>query len=615
MICNKIVKNNKGMSYHFRISHNLDYIKYLVDNKFINVPKCIHCNGEINILSGRGRVLILNSPEKLKYCSNKCKLNNDNYKLLMIEAGKKGGASTLGRKASEEEKINKKKLMLSRWSDKKYKNKMIKSITGVKRSKLARKNMSIARKGMKFSEQHKKNISIAVSKCYTEGKIGKNKIEYYSIKMNKKIFCRSSYELKFAFFLDLNDDVVNWYFESIVLKNSDSKRYIPDFTVEFKDNTRWLVEIDKFKGFKEKYGYGWKIELGKNYSLKNNMIYKYIDLSDINLLFSEKFPILKLSNINLYKQKSKFKNEISKNMSELFSNSKIEIDKLNEIKKEIFKKNNIKFDTDTINNKKLNTRNNNALKDIYNNFWSCKWKNARFSPIEALNYKTTFTTIIKNLIKYEKDINRKNILAQLNKELYSISFFSDTWAYWIYQKNIDKTENLKILDICGGFGGRILGFYHFIKHNKVNNFEYDYVDLNKETCANTEKLINILSIDNINVINSSFENNAEIFCKRYDLLFTSIPYYDIEVYNDVDLKKIYIDKNEFTLNFINKIFQLDCKKIIINISEKYSDVLINNLFVNYREYKLNKIQTIEVDSNFLRKNIIKKKENFYIFEK
>ncbi len=285
-ICKKEIQNNKGMSYHFKTIHKLDFIEYLVDNKLIEIPKCLHCHIDIDILSGRGRKKILNHPEDLIYCSNKCKHLDENYKKKMSINGVKGGHATKDKKRTIKFKKKRKQLMIEKWKDKKYAKMMSESNKGKLKSDEHRKHISESRKGIKFTKEHKNKISKAISQKYIDGNFLSHKAEVEGIKF------MSSYEINFASFLNSNKEVIDWKYQPFVLfDKKQQKRYIPDFLVEFKSGEKWLVEIDRYKGFKKQYGYGWKIELGKKYCLENNITYQYLDGTDI-----EKFNNLKQEN-------------------------------------------------------------------------------------------------------------------------------------------------------------------------------------------------------------------------------------------------------------------------------------------------------------------------------
>jgi len=79
-ICKKEIKDNGGMSYHFKIIHKSDYIDYLLTHNLITQPHCKICGNEIDIktINSSGRRHITKGEIPL-YCSNKCKFKDKNY--------------------------------------------------------------------------------------------------------------------------------------------------------------------------------------------------------------------------------------------------------------------------------------------------------------------------------------------------------------------------------------------------------------------------------------------------------------------------------------------------------------------------------------------------------
>jgi hypothetical protein len=64
------------------------------------------------------------------------------------------------------------------------------------------------------------------------------------------VYCRSSYEKKFAMFCDLHTEVTQWSNESIAIKYFDPvkkkmRKYYPDFVIKLNNET-WVVEIKPY---------------------------------------------------------------------------------------------------------------------------------------------------------------------------------------------------------------------------------------------------------------------------------------------------------------------------------------------------------------------------------
>jgi len=479
---------------------------------------------------------------------------------------------------------------------------------GYIKTKEHRKKISKGLKGIIRSKEYKDNMSKIISEKYLNGGYYNTKLKYNSIKLNREIYTMSSYEFKFAVILDLLESVEYYKYQPFYLKDEKTnKRYIPDFLF-IMNGQKYLVEIDKYVGYKQSHGYNWKLKLAQNYCNKNDTIFLYLDLDEIYKFLEKNKDNINFDNINLYKQNNNNPN-IPIYLSDIFSRLKFNINMITPDLKDISIPS---IEINNISSRKFKYNNNNFLLSIYNNFWSCKWKNSRFNPSEAIKYNVTFKTIINNIIKNKLSINTNNIINQIKKERYSISFFPDSWAYWIYTKYLLPNNNIKILDVSGGFGGRLLGFYHFIKKYNIKNYKYDYIDVNTQSTNNTKILINKLNINNINIINNKFEDCENIFKNNYDLMFTSIPYYDLEIYNNIKLDDIYKSEMGFIKNYINNIFKLNSKQLIINISEKYK-YLIKNDIIKHNNYKLKEVTSIKLTKHPFQKT--SNTELFYIYNK
>jgi len=285
-ICQIQLKNHKGMSYHFTIEHKLDYIKYLVERKLIEVPKCKYCENDIDVISkkSKGRQTVLNHPEELIYCSNDCKYKDDDYKKILSDNGKKGCKAITGANREKYKEENRKKVSVTaikNWQNKEIRDKMVESAKEKVFTKEHKQNISNAMTGLLKTDEHKEKIRKTVVNRYVNGDGYGHKYKFFSEKNNKTVYLKSSYELKMAKLLEQLNEIKIYNYESIVLNREDGKAYIPDFYFIL-NKKHYLVEIDRYKGFKEKYGYGWKLELARQHCQQNGWTFLYFDVNDID---------------------------------------------------------------------------------------------------------------------------------------------------------------------------------------------------------------------------------------------------------------------------------------------------------------------------------------------
>ena len=155
------------------------------------------------------------------------------------------------------------------------------------------------------------------------------------------------------------------------------------------------------------------------------------------------------------------------------------------------------------------------------------------SFIECWNDDKLFSALIKKLVVWVKKhengkwtTNRIRQIAKVYCSKQSVSNFRPSVAKYIYNRYGNKG---KVLDPCGGWGGRMFGFLA----SKCK--EYECCDPNTATCEGLNKLASIYSFlgKDVKVNCTPFED----FSPRenyFDLAFTSPPYFNTEEYAEED---------------------------------------------------------------------------------
>lgn len=218
------------------------------------------------------------------------------------------------------------------------------------------------------------------------------------------------------------------------------------------------------------------------------------------------------------------------------------------------------------------------LKSMFNAYWNSSYKGNK-SPIEAWSDDEVMYRIISYRMGFNKsneiyNISLSNLIYGLSVNRYTISFFRPTLAATIYQSYLGNNKYPKVLDPCAGFGGRLLGF-----KLKYPNGKYIGIEPNKEIYTGLCKLIDIFKFENVELYNckiEDFEANED-----YDLVFTSIPYYDLEDYNNTFS---YSTLQQWKDIFIQSLLRFD--KLIINTNIDIYNIIsdsftINNKIINY----------------------------------
>lgn len=234
-----------------------------------------------------------------------------------------------------------------------------------------------------------------------------------------------------------------------------------------------------------------------------------------------------------------------------------------------------------------------------------------------------FFDFLSNKSHYEKKAYIKNLLNhQGNKDMYkkwynvfslyfsSISIFKPVIAMEIYNKYKPKS----ILDFTMGWGGRLVGacalnIPHYIGIDLNTKLKKPYEDMTEElTKLGSKTKIDLYFKDALSIDYSKL---------NYDMVFTSPPYYNIEIYNGTKKQS----KEEWNENFYIPIFTKTYKHMkhgyyILNIPiEVYETVCIPlfgkaDILFELKKQKRNKSKSKDgKDIN------IKYKEYIYIWKK
>jgi len=200
----------------------------------------------------------------------------------------------------------------------------------------------------------------------------------------------------------------------------------------------------------------------------------------------------------------------------------------------------------------------NYLKHYFKSYWKSKF-NGNPSPVEAwLDDK-----IMQEVIDYRigcnnsgevYDFSLHQLIRGLSARRVTVSFFKPLLAASIYEHYIGYKEDPIVLDPCCGFGGRLLGFKSIYPNGK-----YVGCEPNIETYTELQQLIKNTGWTNIEIYNCKFEEFNTL--DNFDLIFTSIPYYDVELYsNNTEYKSF----DEWRNIFIKSIEQYSGKNCYIN---------------------------------------------------
>ena len=223
-MCGEDKQSAKGLSYHIRIKHDMDYYDYLLQYEEFKKPICKECKTVIEF--DRKKHKSITRYQQLIFCSDRCRRTSKDFTNQCSKGGKIGGPKT--------------------W------------------------------KGKHLSSEHRDKISKSVSEACIRGFKYHTGV-YKSTKTNLVHHFRSSYEHKYMQFLDADCSFVYWNYEPFIIPyvfEGRNRRYLVDFEVYRSDGSKSLIEVGVKKEKEEDPRNQAKFEAAKKFA-KDNGYYSF----------------------------------------------------------------------------------------------------------------------------------------------------------------------------------------------------------------------------------------------------------------------------------------------------------------------------------------------------
>jgi tRNA G46 methylase TrmB len=168
------------------------------------------------------------------------------------------------------------------------------------------------------------------------------------------------------------------------------------------------------------------------------------------------------------------------------------------------------------------------LKSSFKSYWHSKYNKNQKTPVEVWHDDE----FMKKVIEYRIGCNTSNeifdfslhqLLRGISAYRHTISFFKPIVAANIYKHFLGDIDAPIVIDPCAGFGGRLLGF-----KSMYPNGTYIGIEPNIDTFNELQELAK--NFTNVELYNCKLEEYTG--SKECDLAFTSIPYFDTEIYSN-----------------------------------------------------------------------------------
>ena len=245
---------------------------------------------------------------------------------------------------------------------------------------------------------------------------------------------------------------------------------------------------------------------------------------------------------------------------------------------------------------KGSTLGHNYLKYHFDSYWSSRF-NKNKSPKEAwLDDK-----IMSEVIEYRIGCNDSNeifdfslqqMIRGLSARRITISFFKPLLAASIYKHYLGNKRNPIVLDPCCGFGARLLAFKSLYPDGT-----YVGCEPNIETYHELLQLVKDANWRDVYINNCKFEDFIDN--RTFDFVFTSIPYYDLEVYSN---NTEYVSFDDWVNKFIKSFNRYGDKNCYINCPSELANTLN---WTNVDNYVVSNTTHFNKTNNEKREVIIK----------
>lgn len=199
------------------------------------------------------------------------------------------------------------------------------------------------------------------------------------------------------------------------------------------------------------------------------------------------------------------------------------------------------------------------LKSIFKSYFHSKYKGHKLTAYQMYQDNETLRKIVEYRIGLNEsgevfDLSYKQILKGISAIRGTISFFKPLVAGAIYKEFISNKQKPIVLDPCCGFGGRLLGFKSIYPNGT-------YIGCEPNIDTYNELIELSKNFNNVKIFNCRFEDfDGSIFENKFDLVFTSIPYYDLETYSN---QQIYYNIEHWKDTFISSLLKYD--NLLLNI--------------------------------------------------
>lgn len=240
----------------------------------------------------------------------------------------------------------------------------------------------------------------------------------------------------------------------------------------------------------------------------------------------------------------------------------------------------------------------------------CEHYNPNFYDIESAtgtSFKSLWTADnLEKILRWNRKSHSTPYMSELKRGIY---FCCGLTKNTMYRPQMMKLACMKykpdvVLDPCAGWGGRLLGAVSY-------GAQYIAFEPNTVTYKNLQDMVNFLGIQNkVRLICDDARNMNQYNLPKVDLVLTSPPYFDLEVYTHEPTQSITTTPTyqDWADGFLREIIKLGIEHLNTNGVSCWNVGKVRNRDMNddvlkyHNEFGYDKVETLEVISSKRQSN-------------
>lgn len=225
----------------------------------------------------------------------------------------------------------------------------------------------------------------------------------------------------------------------------------------------------------------------------------------------------------------------------------------------------------------------------------------------GISYKSLWTAAnLEKILRWNRKSHSTPYMSELKRGIY---FCCGLTKNTMYRPQMMKLACIKykpevVLDPCAGWGGRMLGAVSYGAH-------YIAFEPNTTTYNNLTQIVNFLGIQNkVTLICDDARNMKQHNLPKADLVLTSPPYFDLEVYTHEDTQSITHTPTyqDWADGFLREIIKLGIEQLndggvsCWNVGKVRGRDMNDDVLKYHTEFNFTKIETLSVTSSKRQSN-------------